>query len=257
MIECSCKYGFDHVLLQEILKTANISRVAQTPAVQQHTVPAEPEQIPFVPASQRQSLSTKFAEFTSTPARHVEIDDDEVVEVKDPELKKKSKNKKKKEREKQDTKTQLAKMSLLAAAAPVASASSEQGSLSNTPPGDKTVEDEDERLELKKRKREEKERKKKEAAEALEAVAPYDYGTAANPLDEGLDEQGATQVPSKKRKVGKGEKRKGKQGEFLATLIRSVLLTSRSAGANVPAFPAPPRQLTMPKSGNKSMTFKS
>ncbi|KAG9046000.1 exosome nuclease subunit [Tulasnella sp. UAMH 9824] len=227
----------------EILKTAKLSKIAppisEARVPTEPTIPTEPEQLPFVPASQRQPLSAKFAEFTSTPAKHVDMDDEEVVEVRDPELKRKSKNKKKKERERQDTKSQLAKTSLLAAVAPPASASPEQAGPSTITLAVKSLGDE-EKLELKKRKREEKERKKQEAAEALEAVVPYDYETAANPLDEGLDESGAAEVPQKKRKVGKGEKRKGKQ-----------------AGGHVSAFPAPPRQLTMPKSGNKSMTFKS
>ncbi|KAG8929045.1 exosome nuclease subunit [Tulasnella sp. 417] len=227
----------------EILKTAKLSK-AVPPTSQGYvhpepTIPNEPEQIPFEPASQRQTLSTKFADFTSTPAKHVEMDDEEVVEVRDPELKRKSKNKQKKERERQDTKSQLAKMSLLAAAAPPASVSLESAGPSTLVLAGKTLGD-DEKLELKKRKREEKERKKQEAAEALEAVVPYDYGAAPNPLDEGLDELGTAGVPPKKRKVGKGEKKKGKQ-----------------AGSHPSSFPAPPRQLTMPKSGNKSMTFKS
>ncbi|KAG8927434.1 exosome nuclease subunit [Tulasnella sp. 408] len=230
----------------EILKTAKLSKVApatsEAHAPIEPTIPIEPEQIPFVPASQRQPLSNKFAEFTSIPAKHVDMDDEEVVEVRDPELKKKSKNKKKKERERQDTKSQLAKMSLLAAAAPRASASPEQAGPSTIAPAGKPLGDE-EKLELKKRKREEKERKKQEAAEALEAVVPYDYGTAANPLDEGLDESGAAEVPSKKRKVGKGEKRKGKQGEFITKTIARLPL--KSSGSWKPRFSVPSTTATV------------
>ncbi|KAG9019905.1 exosome nuclease subunit [Tulasnella sp. 427] len=222
-----------------ILKTTKATKV-NPPVTQppQHTIPKEPEQIPFVPAAQRQPSSTKLGGFTSTPAKHMEIDDDEIVEVKDLTRGNRFKNRKRKEKGKQDTKAEIAKLSLLAAAAPPASMAADSQAGPST--AAQASDDDEEKLELKKRKREEKAKKKKEAAEALEAVVPYDYETAANPLDEGLADLGATEGPAKKRKFGKGEKQKGKK-----------------VGGQTPSFGAPPRQLTMPKSGNKSMTFKS
>lgn len=162
-------------------------------------IPVEPEQIPFVPASQRQATAThlKFKQTTKYSALEDSEDDDEIVEVKDPSRKKQRKAK---------AKAEFVETSLLAAA-----------SGSSTPAG--TQDDDADMITLDKEgdgvdgKKKRKRKKNSAGAETpTEPAVPYDYSTAPNLLDEGLDEfekgkSGKKRKTEKQRGSGKAKKR--------------------------------------------------
>lgn len=88
------------IIPQAILEAAGVVRVADAKDNTDQPIPVEPEQIPFVPASQRQTTTPNLSFKQASKVSTIDLsddDEDEIVEVKDPSRRKQRKAKAKQE----------------------------------------------------------------------------------------------------------------------------------------------------------------
>ncbi|KAG8907725.1 exosome nuclease subunit [Tulasnella sp. 403] len=252
------------------LKAAAVLRIKEAEASQPKPaadlpVPTEPEQIPFVPAAERQSGATLVYR-PKIQYNGVDMGEDEGEEIEDVrgsvQRKKvkvaKASKTKRVVLEKGETAPLLAGLATTTEYIQVSKKKRDKSKAKDEQSDEDDVEEpvqsngsqgetDQRKSNGKKRQREKSGQPATPREDTKETKAPYDYSTAPNLLDEGLEDiQAHRHGQSDRAKRRKLEKEKANQQKR----------TQKSAGISSSFGPAP-KAYTQPKSGNRSMTFKS